>query len=110
MIDRKAQLGIAGLHADYCNVHRDADKHPETFSAEDFLPELPEEREACAAEEAKAREATPSKEEMEPPDAGHRESACHNEHKNPSLDPERCKLDVRARIQGPDAIKHRSSP
>lgn len=53
VIDRKANLQIAGLRADYCSVHCDRDEHPKGFVAADFLPELREEeeaREAAAAE------------------------------------------------------------
>jgi hypothetical protein len=45
VIDRKQNFQIAGLRADYCSVHGDRDKHPEGFTASDFLPELREETE-----------------------------------------------------------------
>lgn len=61
MIDRKANLQVAWLHADYCNAHRDPEKYPEGWTSADFLPELPEDRTAREAAEAEA-ELAPSDE------------------------------------------------
>lgn len=52
VIDRKANLQVAGLRAEYCSVHRDRDRHPDPYIAAEFLPELREETEEREAAEA----------------------------------------------------------
>jgi len=55
--DRKALHGAAMVAAELWNIARDREKHPESFSAKDFLPELPEERARREAEEEEIRTA-----------------------------------------------------
>lgn len=63
VIDRKANLQIAGLRADYCSVHRNPEKRAEGYTAADFLPELREETEQREREEVEAQR-TPTPEEF----------------------------------------------
>ena len=56
--DRKALHGAAMISAELWNsagMHIDREKHPDPFSAKDFLPELPEERIRREAEEEAER-------------------------------------------------------
>jgi hypothetical protein len=59
--DRKRLLPGAMVSAELWNIHRDREKHPDSFSALDFLPELPEERRRREQEHAReqARTAQP---------------------------------------------------
>jgi hypothetical protein len=53
--DRKQVTGAAMVCAELWNIARDREKHPEAFSASDFLPELPEARAQREREEALAK-------------------------------------------------------
>jgi hypothetical protein len=55
--DRKALHGAAMICAETWNIARDRNKHPDGFTATDFLPELPEERARREADEEVMRTA-----------------------------------------------------
>jgi hypothetical protein len=55
--DRKNLHGAAMICAETWNIARDQKKHPDGFSAKDFLPELPEDRAQREAEEELMRTA-----------------------------------------------------
>jgi hypothetical protein len=54
--DRKALHGAAMICAEQWNIARDFKKHPEPFTAADFLPETPKDRREREAQEETLRD------------------------------------------------------
>lgn len=62
--DRKAMTGAAMVSAELWNINRDRERHPEPFTASDFLPETAADRRR-RAQKALDAEKPPSDEDFE---------------------------------------------